>query len=331
MKSKIVVLLMIGFTVAAGVSSYYGQNRVALALQNAPVTTVINAKRVPLSTDDPMQTKVGELTYVAGWSMTSPNDDFGGWSGLLVDVLAPKTLLAISDKGYWLQADIDLNAKVPLLNATIRPFEDGARGKSKSDYDAESLARHASGLYVGLEQNHRILDVKTPGAPSSMAAINNHLDLSGLSSNGGLEALTRLDDGTFLMFAERGLDAKGTLPAWIASADKAETLRLSPPKNFAPTDAVTLPNGDVLLLMRYYSALDGSAAKLLRIAAADIKAGAVLKGTEIAHFSPPLIVDNMEALDIKVLADGTLRLFMMSDDNFSPFQRNLFLVFDWKQ
>ena len=82
--------------------------------------------------------------------------------------------------------------------------------------------------------------------------------------------------------------------------------------------------------MRYYSAIDGSAAKLLRIAAADIKAGAVLKGTEIAHFSPPLIVDNMEALDVRVLADGTLRLFMMSDDNFNPFQRNLFLVFDWK-
>lgn len=38
--------------------------------------------------------------------LTSPSDDFGGWSALVMDP-AGKSMLAISDVGGWLSADLD--------------------------------------------------------------------------------------------------------------------------------------------------------------------------------------------------------------------------------
>ena len=165
----------------------------------------------------------------------------------------------------------------------------------------------------------------------SRATIKWRADYSEMAANGGMEAITRLQNGDLLLFAEHGQDVKGALPAWITNAETARRIRFIPPANYSPTDAArTLPNGDVLLLMRHYSALDGVSAKVMLLKAEDIAAAGDLEGRELAHLEPPYSVDNMEAMDIVPLQDGRIRIYMMSDDNFSLRQRTLLMVFDWQ-
>jgi len=332
MRNKIAVVLILGLTAAAGISSYIAQGTLARTLKAGPFVVTASAKAIPLNSESPSQNTVGALTYVAGWALSSDNDDFGGWSAMVLGDGA-KSFTAVSDQGVWLTANIDKDAPSLLSHALFYPFENGdqaAGSDQKKEYDAESLVRTENGFLVGLEQNHRILAVDEVGGISRRSVYDSLIDLSGLSANGGIEAMTLLPDGRLLAFAEHGLDINGTLPVWLAGKSGAVARRFAPPQNYSPTDAAALPNGDILLLMRYFSPIEGVSAKVLLISAAEIASGKALVGRELAHLASPLSVDNMEALDVILLPDGSVRLYMMSDDNFNPFQRTLLMVFDWK-
>ena len=54
----------------------------------------------------------------------------------------------------------------------------------------------------------------------------------------------------------------------------------------------------------------------------------MLQGREIAELRAPLTLDNFEGIAVHQLSDGTNRLTLISDDNFSPLQRTLILQFD---
>jgi len=329
MRNKLIVLLILGVTALAGISSYVGRGWAVKALEVGPFAAVIKAEALPLHSGDPALKQVGDLSYVAGWVLTSESDHFGGFSGMVL-AADGKSIVAINDKGDWLEAKLDLTAQNPLSGGLLYPVQNSSGMLDKVDFDAESLIRVEDGYLVSFEQNHRVLEVASIGGVGKPAVYNKHADLSVLSSNGGIEAMARLSDDALLMFGERGLDQQKTLPVWIARADSAELRRFKPPHNYSPTDAATLPDGGVLLLLRHYSQLDGVSAKLMYLSANDIAGDGVLKGKEIAHLADPLAVDNMEALDIQVQDDGSIRLFVLSDDNFNPLQRTLLLIFDWQ-
>ncbi len=331
MKSKIVVLLIVGFAIAAGVSSYYGRANLAKELNAKMVYVPVTADSIGITTmpillnpSDPKQTTVGELRYVEGWELTSENEDFGGWSGL---VKKNTGLLAISDKGNWLETTQDVSPANTTIDGNVSLFDPSVIEADKSDYDAESLVALPDGYLVGFEQEHRLLKVSKLGATAEL--YDTGVDLSGLSSNSGIEAMTLLPNGDLLMFAESGRSTSGQTPAWLVSGDNHYSIEFYPPENYEATDAAALPGGDVLLLMRYYSLLTGASAQVRHITAAEIKSG-VIRGRQIAEIKEPLNVDNMEGLDVQFLPDGTVRLFLISDDNFSSRQRTLFMVFDWK-
>jgi hypothetical protein len=54
-----------------------------------------------------------------------------------------------------------------------------------------------------------------------------------------------------------------------------------------------------------------------------------LHGQEVVELRPPLTLDNFEGLAVHRLGDGSLRLTLVSDDNFSPLQRTLIVQFEW--
>lgn len=329
MRNKLVVLFIVGITIVAAVASLHGRAWVAEALEKGPFVAILKAEPIPLDAEEPGVGSVGALTYVGGWALTSENDDVGGFSGLVVDAEG-QSIVAINDKGDWLTADFDINSNEPFSAGLIHPFSDEAVARAKIKLDAESLIRDDTGFLVSFEQEHRIVHVDEVGGAPTLTAHNNAVNLDVLSDNGGIEAMSRLADGRLLLFAEKGLDQQGTLPAWIVSEERSEPLRFAPPNNYSPTDAATLPSGDVLLLLRHFSQIDGVSVKVLLIKAEELVSGVPVVGSELAHIAPPQSVDNMEALDFIVLPDGTVRLFMLSDDNFNPLQRTLFLVFDWK-
>ena len=309
------------FVAVAGFLSFGKSTVQAQETAGRTVDTAVKAEALLLD-----QMPETPARYAAGWALSSENDDFGGFSGLVVSTDA-KTLVAINDKGDWWQAGFDLHAVAAPTQGTMRGFVPGAVA-DKSDLDAESLIRFREGFLVSFEQNHRLEFVAEPGekpVPANMAAI----DFGGISSNGGMEAIALLPSGTLLAFAERGLDVGGRLKAWLVNEDATASVYFEPPANFAPTDAATLPNGDILVLLRKYSAIEGVAIKVVHLKAGDVRPGAVMEGAEILHLTPEGPVDNMEGLDIAILDDDTVRLVMISDDNFNPLQRTLLMMFDY--
>ncbi|WCL54478.1 esterase-like activity of phytase family protein [Gimibacter soli] len=288
---------------------------------------------IPLNSKDPSVKSVGKLDYLAGWTLKAEHWQFGGYSTLLIDP-SPRGAFrfrSLSDKGLWLEAFFDpSNEAAPFTDPAIiwqRPRPDVTALSDKAA-DSESVVRAPLGYLVGYEGLHRIEYISEPGGTSWWPDRMKKLDFAGVSDNGGLEAIAWMQDRTRLLaFIENGLDTEGRLRAFLIGPTATERLYFRPPLNYAPTDAATMPNGDILVLMRRFNQMDGIGAKLVRIKAETIQPGATMEGEELATFVPPLAVDNMEGLDIGTDEAGNTIVYMISDDNLNILQRTILLVF----
>lgn len=288
----------------------------------------IVSERVPLDEANPARLEIGQMRYAGGWVLTSNSEAFGGFSGLVIQP-EQKHLIAISDKGDWLETEFDAHAGSIAELGSMQPYFDDP-DLAKVDRDSESVISWDSGLAVSFEFNHRVEWIAKPGEVGKPLPAAQHADFSAWGGNSGTEAMVRLSNGDLLLFSERGKNVAGELRAILANETSASPLAFKPPHNFAPTDAALLPDGDVLVLLRRFSLVDGVAAKIVRIDQSSIKVGGTIVGAELLHLPPRLTVDNMEGLDIVQLNDETVRLIMISDDNFLPVQRTLLLMFDYQ-
>jgi hypothetical protein len=62
--------------------------------------------------------------------------------------------------------------------------------------------------------------------------------------------------------------------------------------------------------------------------AADVKSGGTVRARELAWLASPYAVDNLEGLAARKGARGETLLWLISDDNFNPLQRNILLMFE---
>jgi hypothetical protein len=90
---------------------------------------------------------------------------------------------------------------------------------------------------------------------------------------------------------------------------------------------VLLPDGDLLILERKFSWLEGVGIRIRRIELGSLAPGALVDGPAIFNADLGQEVDNMEGIDVHVTEEGETVLTMISDDNFSPIQRTLLLQF----
>jgi hypothetical protein len=70
--------------------------------------------------------------------------------------------------------------------------------------------------------------------------------------------------------------------------------------------------------------------RIRRLAAADIRPGAVVDGEVLLEADMSYQIDNMEGLDVVSRPDGDMRVILVSDDNHSILERNLMLEFRLK-
>jgi hypothetical protein len=281
---------------------------------------------LPLDSSNPRQTRVGAMTFMGAWELRSDNENFGGISGVIA--LPDDRFLAISDAGTMIGFGLSGNR----IERTFIAALPGAFGPNINyrDRDSEGMAYDpASGrIWVSYEQRHSIRRF-----PPSVSRVDGLLRLPGTKGwkrNQGVEAMARLNDGRFVLFAEGSADA--TIPATLYSGDPLEQgstrkdFRYLPPTGYKPTDATPLPDGRLLVLHRRIAIPNGFSAKIGIVDPTDISGGNTIKPQIIASLAPPLLVDNLEGITT-TQENQQLIIWLMSDNNFNIFQRTLLMKF----
>ncbi len=292
----------------------------------------LSARPVALDPEDRARQRVGDLEFLGGLDLRSDAAAFGGLSGLSVS--ADGQLAAVTDRGHWFTARIvrnDAGRLVGLADGELGPLRDAQGRPVRGEWrDAESLERLPNDDWlVSFEREHRVwrYPAETGGLQGRPLPFPAPEAIARAPANGGVEALAPLPDGRILMLAQGLKREDGARAGWLAGDGAVETLGYRTASNFLPTDAATLPNGDVLVLTRHYSVLGGAKVRLERVPAAGIQAETTLQGTLLARFRHPLTVDNFEGLAAVQGEDGATLLYILSDDNFNFFQRTLLLLF----
>jgi hypothetical protein len=282
---------------------------------------------------------VGQLRFRGGLHLQGAQEGvFGGLSGL--EVLEDGRVVAITDDGRWFEARLNLDETGSLIGLgeariALMRDEDGNPFENKAAGDSEGLAQLPDGRFaVSFEQRPRILiyDLNRDG-PFGAAQRGPRLgETSRLRPNVGLEALAVTREGALLVGAE-GVN-RGATPLWVAPLDAAAT---APPRinypltdGFALTSLDHLPDGGFVAIERFYAPIIGARARVTRFAEDALSAdGEPLSNVErLAEIAAPLAVDNFEGVAAVRAPDGGVRLYIVSDDNFSARQRTLLLAFD---
>jgi hypothetical protein len=133
--------------------------------------------------------------------------------------------------------------------------------------------------------------------------------------------------GTLIAISERGLDAHGNLIAFLVGGPSPGPFAVRRSENFDVSDAVLLPAGQLLVLERKFSLLEGLGIRIRRIALKSLAPGALVDGPSIFEADLGQEIDNMEGIDAHVSDAGETVLTLVSDDNFSLIQRTLLLQF----
>lgn len=287
--------------------------------------------------EKPDRVRFGKLEFLGGLELASASKDFGGISGLRF-IGNSNEFLAVTDKGFWLSAELirDRNRPAAIEAARITRLRDssGKKLNKKSEADAEGLEISGDVVFISFERQHRIEQYSLlngeiiPAAKGPVVVF----EPNEFSKNSGLEAVAKPDGesplaGTLLAFPEHAPSQDGNLRGFIIDENSAAEFRIAKSKNFSITDADFLPNGDLVLLERKFSIAEGVALRIRRFDSVAIMPGALVDGEILIEADWSYEIDNMEALAISDMPGGDSRLTLVSDDNFSRNQRTLLLEF----
>jgi hypothetical protein len=302
-----------------------------LVLLSGGPAAAIEIAATPVTPDAGSTTlTAGRLDYLAGFALASDAKTFGGLSGMSLSADGG-TLTALADTGVWFQLALQHDAAGRLTgvaggNSGRLKDEHGKPLATKYVGDAESITRAADGsYYVTFEGWHRLWRYKTLAAAAKY--VRAPKGMTSLPGNEGVEAATRLRDGRLLLLSEGGFTENHDLQGWLGDGKRWAGLTLAPTGAFRPTDLTVLPDGDLLLLERSVSLFGGVAARLSVIPAETIAPDARLAGEELAVLRSPLPVDNFEAVAARAAPDGSVLIYVLSDDNFNEAERTLLLQF----
>ena len=303
-----------------------------------PVTIAVS----PIDFDRDNPKEFGKLIFRAGFNLYAKSAHFGGFSGLVVDA-SGRSLLAVTDAGTWLRATLDYDGRKlkglddavlgPILGADGKPIRDDAlrdsEGMTLADGDTDKGT-----VYLSFERKHRIarypFDKVRFGPPSGTIPLPSGLTKA-LGANRGIEAITVIKagklKGTLVAFAEGSTSGAGNLQAWLIGGPAPGSITLKRIGGFDVTDAAALPDGGVVVLERRFRYSEGVKMRIRRIAASELKKGALISGEVLLEANDNFNIDNMEGIAAHRGASGETVLTLMSDDNFSPLQRTLIMQF----
>lgn len=277
---------------------------------------------------DPALARVGDLVWLGGVRLTSPDPAFGGFSALHV---AGDRFTLLSDGGDIVRFAMDDAWRVRDRSFAALPGGPGT-GWQKSDRDSESMSvdPRTGDIWVGFETSNALWRydagfrrVVAHVAPPAMRDWPN---------NEGPEAMTLLPNGNLAAIAETipwkhrtgraGLMFQGDPSVAPRTGFRFDYV---PPAGYDPSDMAVLPDGRWLILNRRFADLQFSNV-LSVVDPARVKPGATVRGRAIATLAAPLIHDNFEGVAI-TREHGATIVWLVSDDNQSALQRSYLLKF----
>lgn len=257
------------------------------------------------------------LALGAAYELTASDEAFGGISGLLVK---GDRVVAITDRAHWITGGVS----PPFADARIAPMTDrGGRAYGKPRNDSEGLTLVGRRLWVSFERDHRLLYLNDDG---QMDGLVRDVAWRALQANGGLEALATLPDGRLLALGEEPVD--GAFALTIVGRDGGLIHgRLPQTSRHLITGADLGPDGRLYILFRHWSLATGTSIRLRRYRLTSEGWPDPASAETLAAFESDSGIDNMEGLALWRDDQGRLRVWMISDDNFSLAQRTLLLDF----
>lgn len=304
----------------------------------SPVSIEVNARPIPsFDTRDHQRVRFGALQYRSGLVLTSSFRGFGGLSGIRLDSKGER-FISFSDKGRWFTGRIVYQAGVmtglddveaaPMLGPDGRPIT------TRGWFDTESIAIDGSQVYIGLERVNQVLrfDFSKGFTRARGEVVPMPPAVKKLPFNDGLEALVWVPKGrplagTLIALSERGLDADGNLIAFLVGGPLPGQFSVRRTDKFDISDATLLASGELLILERKFSLLEGVGIRIRSIPLTSLAPGAVVDGPAIFEADLGDQIDNMEGIDAHVTPEGETVLTLISDDNFSMIERTLLLQF----
>ncbi len=331
------VALVVCLSLLAGRGGSAGDVR--MASEAVPVTVYA----VPhFHRDDAGLRRFGPLEYLGGLELRGRHHGFGGLSSIRMG-RDGESFIAVTDTGDWIKGRIGAaadGAPTGVSDVVIAPIltADGRRAKDLGLWDSESLAIDGGMAFVGIEREHALLafDVAASGG-DILKAKGKPLPLPAFvrdwPENRGIEALGVLPAGPYagrlIGLAERSHLREATTEGFVMRQDGSEPFRfrLQRRDDFEVTSLDFLPDGDLLVLERFFSVRRGVAMRLRRVRTADIGPEKTVDGETLLTADNRHHVDNMEGLSVHRTARGETLLTIVSDDNFSIAQRTLVLRF----
>lgn len=283
------------------------------------------------------ETRFGPLEFVGGLSVAGTGD-FGALSAIrFLD--AGSNFVGVADTGFWFFGQIERDQQqrpAAMTGFRMMPMvdDDGVPIEGKWRTDAEGLAIAGDKVTVTFERDHKIQEfaLQPEGMEGPIGEIGFVVPHAELRQNRGFETLTYAPEdgplaGARIAVSERSIDAQGNIFAAILEGPLKGVFKVARSGDFDITDGAFLPNGDLLLLERRFSIATGVAMRLRRIKADTIRPDGIADGPVLLEADMSYQIDNMEGLDVWRRADGALVVSVVSDDNHSILQRNLYLEF----
>ncbi len=329
--NRCVAILAAGLALASGVA--FAQQKHPFA--SAPIE--IEARDIPaFSRRDAKQRKFGELEFIGGTVFSSKEKHFGGISGLHI-LPDGQRFIAHSDRGNWFRGTFKFDGDhiTGIANAEMTPMR-GPRGRLNAMgwFDTESLAVDGDTLYVGIERVNQIVRYNRFGEIGIPIPVPQ--EINDLPYNQGLEALVFVPrnmplGGSLIAISERGIEIDGNTKGFILTNGKWSKFSLKHVGQYQVSDAAISPTGHLLILERYFTFLSGVHMRIRAVPLTEIKPDAVIDGKILIEADSEFDIDNMEALAITKNTSDQIVLTLMSDNNFSYFQRTILLRFLWPQ
>lgn len=293
----------------------------------------VTAEQVALDPKNPTRLSVGALRFMGALILRSPDKRFGSFSDLHVNPSGSR-LLAVSDRGYWMSLSLSYAPDGRLSAVSegkIGPLI-GANGRALPGRggDAEAMTVMPDGsIVVAFEGRHRILVYPRSDPPFAKRPSRFPIpaEMARAPRNGGIEALTHVGGGYFMILAERLRGGAGAQAGWVGADGSWEPFAYVRPPGFRPTALSLLPSGNILVLERHYTINRGTSVRLAVLSRRAIAPRRRLTPREIARISSPLTVDNFEGLATRLGPDRQTMVYLLSDDNRNPLQRTILMMF----